>query len=124
MSLEISLATNGPGVQRARIVGRLDTNTAPQLETTLEPVLAQTRTLIFDMAGLEYISSAGLRVLFKTTKALQQKGGSATMVHMQPQIRKVFDIVKAMPDMRIFKNEDEMDEYLAAMQKKTLNGDY
>lgn len=124
MSLEVSLTANGSGVQRAHLAGRLDTNTAPQLEATLEPVLAQTRTLIFDMTGLEYISSAGLRVLFKTTKALQRQGGRVTMVHMQPQIRKVFDIVKAMPDVRIFKNDDELDEYLTAMQKQTLDGDY
>ena len=123
MSLEISLTANGYGVQRARLTGRLDTNTAPQLETTLEPIMAQTRMLVFDMTGLEYISSAGLRVIFKATKAVQQHGGRASLVHMQPQIRKVFDIVKAMPDVRIFENEDEMDEYLTAMQKQALDGD-
>ena len=47
------------------ISGRLDTTTAPELEKTLDSVLEGTKELIFDMAGLEYISSAGLRVILK-----------------------------------------------------------
>lgn len=123
MSLQVNIAEEKPGVKRVHISGRLDTSTAPQLEEAVTPAVAGSQMLIFDLAELEYISSAGLRVVFKATKGIQQNGGRAGVMNMQPQIQKVFDIVKAMPDVPIFKNDDEMDEYLSAMQQKILDGD-
>ena len=80
------------------------------------------KLIVFDLADLEYISSAGLRVIFKATKGMTAKKGKCAILKMQPQIKKVFDIVKALPDVPIFKNDDEMDEYLDAMQQQTLDG--
>ena len=71
--------------------GRLDTGTAPELEKELEPLLPEAQTLRLDLAGLEYISSAGLRVLLKTQKAMSQKGGM-TLCHVPEGVREVFDI--------------------------------
>lgn len=56
------------------IIGRLDTTTAPELEKTLDSVLDGTKELVFDMSGLEYISSAGLRVILKAQKAMNAQG--------------------------------------------------
>ena len=44
-------------------------------------------------------------------------------MHLQPQIQKVLDIVKALPAVPIFKNEQEMDDYLDAMQQKVIDGE-
>lgn len=55
--------------------GRLDTVTAPELENELGALLPDTDALVLDMEKLEYISSAGLRVILKTQKALAPRGG-------------------------------------------------
>jgi anti-sigma B factor antagonist len=109
---------------RVYVSGRLDTATAPQLEEDLKPVLAgPTRLLVFDLAELEFISSAGLRVLLITRKELSGRGGSVAFVNMQPQIQRVAEIVKALPDLRIFATVKELDDYLAQMQQKVLDGE-
>ena len=56
------------------ITGRLDTITAPALDKTINENLGEIKSLILDCKNLEYISSAGLRVLLSTQKKLQQKG--------------------------------------------------
>lgn len=73
------------------ISGRLDTTTAPELEKTLDSVLEGTKELIFDMAGLEYISSAGLRVILKAQKAMNAQG-SMKLTGVNDSIMEVFDI--------------------------------
>ena len=119
MSLKISISSDKPFSKRVILNGRLDTNTAPSLDSELETLLATNiQLLIFDMADLEYVSSAGLRVIFKATKNIKTNGGKCGIYKMQPQIKKVFDIVQALPDVPIFKNDNEMDEYLTAMQEK------
>ena len=57
-----------------RIVGRLDTITAPNLDKTINEELGDTKHLVLDMKGLEYISSAGLRVLLGAQKKMQKIG--------------------------------------------------
>lgn len=54
--------------------GRLDTMTSPELEERLEPEFEETEMLIFDLQKLEYISSAGLRVLLSALKVMQEQG--------------------------------------------------
>lgn len=71
--------------------GRLDTNTAPELESALETLLPNVTALTFDLAKLEYISSAGLRVILKTQKAMSQKG-SMKLTHVPETVMEVFDI--------------------------------
>lgn len=73
------------------ITGRLDTTTAPELEKTLDSVLDGTKELVFDMTGLEYISSAGLRVILKAQKAMNTQG-SMKLTGVNDSIMEVFDI--------------------------------
>jgi len=106
------------------LTGSLDTATAPELERQLAPVLETPVTdLVFDLAKLEFISSAGLRVFANSRKALKARGGQAAFVNMQPQIQEVFEIIKALPGVAIFKSFAEMDEYLAARQSRHKKGD-
>jgi anti-anti-sigma factor len=77
---------------------------------------------LLDMRHLEYISSAGLRVVFKAAKALKGDGRSLAVTNRQPQIEKVFEILQALPDMAVFSNEKELDAYLDAMQAR-VRGD-
>ena len=73
------------------IVGRLDTQTAPELEKELDSVVSDINELIFDMTGLEYVSSAGLRVILKAQKIMNTKG-SMKLTGVNDNIMEVFDI--------------------------------
>ena len=73
------------------VAGRLDTTTAPELEKTLDNVLDGTKELVFDMTDLEYISSAGLRVILKAQKAMNAQG-SMKLIGVNDSIMEVFDI--------------------------------
>lgn len=122
MPLEITIQKDiGPehtGAVTVRLTGSLDTATAPELERQLAPVLAgPVKDLVFDLAQLKFISSAGLRVFSTVRKQLKERGGQASFVHMQPQIQEVFEIIRALPGVAIFKDTAEMDRYLAARQR-------
>lgn len=124
MSLSIEIAPVGNGSQRVSLAGRLDTHTYGELDEQLAPVLgSQIQSLILDLAGLDYISSAGVRSIFKARKALAARGGKVVVVNPKPQIQKVFDVVKAVPLDEIFSSVQEADAYLDAMQKKVLRGE-
>jgi len=111
------------GQVRIALDGSLDTATSPDLEKALEPVYArQVRVLAFDLGGLRFLSSAGIRVLMTARKELHARGGSFVMTNLQPQIAKVIEIVKALPGVSVFRNDAEMDEYLTAIQKKVVEG--
>lgn len=57
-----------------KLVGRLDTTTAPALDKTINEDIADTKNLVLDVKGLEYVSSAGLRVLLCAQQKMQQIG--------------------------------------------------
>lgn len=71
--------------------GRLDTITAPELETALTTLLEGVKELVLDMSALEYISSAGLRVVLKAQKVMFAQG-SMTVVGANESILEVFEI--------------------------------
>ena len=122
MPLEIQIQKDvGPqntGAVTVKLTGSLDTATAPELERQLAPMMAgPLKHLVFDLAQLKFISSAGLRVFSTVRKQLKERGGQASFVHMQPQIQEVFEIIKALPGVAIFKDMAELDRYLAARQR-------
>lgn len=73
------------------VAGRLDTQTAPELENELDSVLPDLKDLVFDMTNLEYVSSAGLRVILKAQKAMNVQG-SMKLTGVNDSIMEVFDI--------------------------------
>ena len=83
--------TMGNGVLRVALEGRLDTTTAPQLESELKAALGETEKLVLDLQGLEYISSAGLRVLLSAQKLMAKKGGM-TLRHVSEPIMEIFEV--------------------------------
>lgn len=123
--LRIDTTPPANGVQRVAVGGRLDTHTYAQLDEALAPILANgaITSLVLDLAGLDYISSAGIRSVFKARKALSAHAGKVLVANPQPQIKKVFDMVKAVPLNEIFTSVAEADAYLDAMQRKVIRGD-
>ncbi|MEG3049069.1 MAG: STAS domain-containing protein [Thermomonas sp.] len=111
------------GNQRVEIGGRLDTHTYSELDDRLTLVLAaKVQSLVLDLAQLEYISSAGVRSIFRARKLLSARGGTLVLLNTQPQVQKVFDIVKAVPLSEIFRTVAEADAYLDRIQKKIVAG--
>ncbi len=118
MALKVNSAETRPGVFSVSPIGTLDGNTYQILEATVDAVLKELPdVIIFDLEFLDYINSMGVRVLLKTKKTLEKDNGKIMFMHLQPQIRKVFDILNALPTLRVFSNIQEMDQYLDTMQK-------
>ena len=88
MMLEIKKNAENAVVE---IVGRLDTTTAPSLEKTLNEDISGIKNLILDFKGLEYISSAGLRVVLAAQKKMQ-KIGSMKLINVCESVMEVFEI--------------------------------
>ena len=88
MTLEIKKNAAETTIQ---IVGRLDTITAPMLDKTINEDIGNTRNLILDMKSLEYISSAGLRVLLGAQKKMQ-KIGSMKVINVCEEVMEVFEM--------------------------------
>ena len=74
-----------------KIIGRLDTTTAPQLEETVVATAEETTALVLDCAELVYVSSAGLRVFLKAQKLMNAQG-NMKLTHVNETIMEVFDI--------------------------------
>ena len=118
MSLKITVDKSP--TPTVKLVGRLDTDTAPQLDGELNKVLGRKdiKRLVFDLSGLDYLSSAGIRCFVRARKAVEPGGGTVAIVNPQPGVRKVLDIVKAVPAKGIFASVAELDEYLDAIQQQ------
>ena len=71
--------------------GRLDTTTAPKLETELKQNISGVNELILDFSGLEYLSSAGLRVLLSAQKVMNRQG-SMVIKHVNETVMEIFEI--------------------------------
>jgi anti-sigma B factor antagonist len=78
-------------ILNVKVEGRLDTATAPELEKELEEVLGEAEELVFDFEGLEYMSSAGLRILLATQKKMSAKGGMK-VTNVNDVISEIFEI--------------------------------
>lgn len=118
MSFKVNSAETRPGVFTVSPIGSLDGNTYQMLEGTVEAVLKELPdVIIFDLEFLDYINSMGIRVLLKTKKSLEKNDGKIIFMHLQPQIRKVFDILNALPTLQVFTSIQELDQYLDTMQK-------
>ncbi len=124
MSVEIVITPEANNGKRISITGSLDSNTAPELQQSIDAQInSSTSTTVMDFKKLDFLSSAGLRVIFKTKKLMDNNGGKFLLVNLQPQIKKVFEIIKALDGMNVFKDQDEMDDYLTAMQNKVKDGE-
>ena len=121
MILEVNVDKKGEGTFVVSSFGSIDSVTYRELEKTLVPFLVSTtNVIIFNMEGVSYISSMGISVILKTKKAVEENGGSFIMTNLQPQIKAVFEVIKALPNMRVFESLKEADEYLSQIQRKEI----
>jgi len=102
--MEIKTAKQGD-ITVVTLAGRFDAQSAGQVDASLQPLLQQGgQKLLVDMGGVEYVSSAGLRVLLATAKKTSALGGRLALCGLQPYVREVFDVAgftsifQIMPD--------------------------
>ena len=117
LEIQIQKSTSGPdaGAVTIKLTGSLDTATAPELERQMISCLAgRVSHLVFDLAGLSFVSSAGLRLFQMARKQMVARGGGQTsFINMQPQVEEVFTIIQSLPGIAVFKDVEALDRYLA-----------
>jgi anti-anti-sigma factor len=119
MALSIQVEEGRSLTKTLRLTGRVDNETAADLDRELDKVLGTAmKVLVFDLGGLQYTTSAGLRSFMRAQKDMSQRAGQVLFVNVQAPVQRVFDIVKAVNLATVFRNVRELDDYLDAMQKK------
>ena len=123
MALKVTVTEDRSFSRTVHLDGRLDNETAEDLDIELDKLVrSPANVIVFDLAALEYISSAGLRSIFRAQRAMTERSGRIVLVHARPQVQKVFEIVRAGDLAAIFTSIEELDEYLDAMQQKIIDG--
>lgn len=88
--------------------GKLDTSTAPDVEKHLNQLLSQnTKKLLVNLQKVDYVSSAGLRILLVTAKKLKSTGGEMRICSLNEVIQEIFDISGFSSIFKILRNETE-----------------
>jgi anti-anti-sigma factor len=127
MALTVSVTVDEgiPGLVRVYPMGSVDSSTASVLEDELRPVLDDdaVSTIAVDLRKVSFLTSAGLRVIVAARKRMAAKQGSLLLANPQPQVAKVFEIIESLPGLNIFGSVEELDTYLANMQRKMLEED-
>jgi len=106
------------GFPALRAAGPLDSATHTVLDEQLAAIRARKpRALILDLAGVDYISSAGARVILAAHRALKAAGGALALIHLQPPVRIVFEVIMALPILNVFDDPAELDRYLERLSR-------
>ncbi len=89
------------------ITGSLDSTTSPEAQKALDGMIAGVRTVALDFTALDYISSAGLRVLLGAAKQLRGSGGTLRIFGLNPSVREVFEISGFSTILSVYPSEAE-----------------
>ena len=102
--MHISTRTNDD-IHIVGIAGSLDSGTSPEAQKSLDSVVATAKKVALDFSQLDYISSAGLRVLLGAAKQLRAKGGTLGMFGLNQSVREVFDLSGFSPILPVYQSE-------------------
>ena len=121
MGLTIRRAVNKTHAVTLSVEGKINNETAGTLDQEIQQLLQSgMKSIVLDMVGVDFVSSAGIGVLLKAKASLTRSGGDLFMLNLQPQIQKAFDIMKLLPAMNVFASVQELDNYLAKVQQKIV----
>ena len=96
------------GIKILEFEGRLDTNTSPDAQTVLEEVVGGgAHKILVDFAKLDYVSSAGLRILLLVAKQLGRCGGELRLSNLNETIQEIFDMSGFSQILSVFKTSEE-----------------
>lgn len=120
-NLKITVTPREPRGYTVSLKGRLDSITSPDFEKTVDTIIsAEAKVIILNLAELVFLSSAGIRVIFKLQKGVLQRKGVVVISKPQPQVAKVIEIIRALPAEQVFASDEEADAYLAKIQRQEL----
>ena len=106
-------------------IGSINTITSLILQNEVEQIYeSKPEIIMFDMKQISYINSKGLHVILKVHQVMKSRGGRVVLINLQPHIKEVFDIIDALPALRIFASRHELDNYLDTMQKSHFDYSY
>jgi len=118
MKLNIRIKQTKPGIVTLSPSGSINTETSMILDKEINKLLTQAkRALVLDMAEVDFVTSAGIGTIAKAKKSLNKIGSDLAMLNVQPQVKRVFEIIRLLPSMNVFTNMDELDEYLGRVQR-------
>lgn len=121
MRVEIDSQRAAEGYRKVTPHGSIDAQTAPEFEAAVAPLMIpSTRIVLLDLGAVDYISSAGLQVLFAMKKQLVANGGDLLFCHLKPQITKLFQIVNALPKESVFATFEEADKYFYSIMNQEI----
>ncbi len=122
MPLSVAATPKAQGAYVVSPSGEINSNTVQILQDKLDQLLAeQTSLIVLDMADVNYLDSAGIRVILRTKKTLAGCKGHLVFMNLQPQIQRVFDIINALSNIDVFVDLHEMDDFLDRMQKQAAD---
>lgn len=108
MDIGVTVAAGKPEVNVVRIAGRLDATTYEAAQPVIADALAKSSSgIILSLGGLDFISSAGLRVMIIVSKQAAAEGKKLAVIDVQPAIYKIFKISAFDKIIRFFDNENE-----------------
>lgn len=121
LAVEISSRNDAAGRLAAvvRLVGELDGKSASEAQKSLA-ILAESAppTVVFDLERLKFLDSSGITVLLASRIAFRRKGGTVFLANPSRQVRRVLDVVQALPGVKVFGSMQEFDAYLAKVQRE------
>ncbi|WP_081500647.1 STAS domain-containing protein [Dyella japonica] len=126
MTIDLDTENCSPRYAAIHLRGRLDSLTFSEFDEAVVTVLQAMPmggTVVLDLSGLEYISSAGLRSIAKLRRSMRARNGQILFANPQAQVRRVFEIIKAAPINDVFSSLAELDHYLDHIQGKIVHGD-
>ena len=124
MRVQISSSKEKPGFFTVIPYGPIDSDTHGEFRDKIKTLLASTtKGVVLDLEHVDYISSAGLGVLFAMKKTLAENKGELLFCNLKPQIQRLFELVNALPKETLFKNLEEADAYFYKMMNKKVGED-
>lgn len=123
MKLSIGVKEYGGGVVELELAGTIDSDSCVLLDREIAGAVSRgVSSLVLDMAGVEFMTSSGVGTITKAKVSLKRVGAGLAITNMQPQIRKVFEIIRLLPTMNVFESRAELDEYLGKVQARMIEG--
>ncbi len=122
MDVKIAANKDKPGYFTVTPHGSIDADTHQEFKEKMDSLLndKNTRMVLVDLANVDYISSAGLGVLFSVKKTLIANKGELLFCNLKPQISKLFEIVKALPKETVFRSVEEADKYFYSIMNEEI----
>ena len=121
MRVKITTSPGKEGFFTVSPHGPIDSDTYLEFQNSITPLLVKsTKGICMDLADVDYVSSAGLGVFFNVNKVLSKNDGTLIFSNLKPQIKRLFEIVKALPPEILFENAAEADAYFYKMMNEEI----